>query len=198
MPITPAARNSMLTAIGVTHASLHSAFPGNSGANEIAGGSPAYARKAVAFNAASGGARAQSGSALFDVGPGVTVQYVGFWDASSGGNCLSYHPLGNSAAREFIVDIAGTLLRAPAHGFADSNRVVFIGDAVPGGLTEGTVYFVRSAATDTFQVALTDGGAAITLSTQAGAACQVVRIVPEIFGSQGTLTLSGSSIGLNL
>lgn len=46
---------------GCTHGSLHSAYS-SSGANELTGGSPAYARKALTWAAASGRSKATSSS----------------------------------------------------------------------------------------------------------------------------------------
>ena len=60
-----ATKNAALNGITITHASLHSAYPGVTGANEISGGS--YARKAVTINGASGGQRLQNASVAFDV-----------------------------------------------------------------------------------------------------------------------------------
>ena len=42
-----AAKNSMLDALSITHISLHDDDPSTTGANEVTGGSPAYARKAA-------------------------------------------------------------------------------------------------------------------------------------------------------
>lgn len=84
MPFVAAAKNIMLDALTVTSASLHSDDPGGAGtANELAGGSPAYARKAVTFNAASAGARALSANVEFDAPAGSTVAYVGYWDSTT-------------------------------------------------------------------------------------------------------------------
>ena len=200
MPHSTTARNNMLGAIGVTHASVHSGFPGATGLNEISGGSPAYARKAVSFAAAAAASRAQSGTAVFDIPAGTTVRYFGFWDALTAGNFLGYHPIGGAGfvAREFIVDAAADLIRSPAHGYANGDTIVFVGDAAPGGLVEGTVYFVVSAATDTIQVAAISGGAAIDLTSQAGNACQMIKMIAEVFASQGTATLSGAALSLLL
>lgn len=198
MPFSNAARNNMLGTIGITHASLHSGFPGDSGLNEISGGSPAYARRPVTFNAASGGSRTQSGSAIFDVPAATTIRYVGFWSALTGGSFLGYHPLGNSPAREFVVETASNLVRSPAHGLVNTDQIVFVGDSVPAGLAEGTIYFVVNGTADTIQVSATSGGAAIVLTSQAGSAAQVIKIVAEGFGSQATLTLSNSNVGLGL
>lgn len=80
-------RNTMLDAgfpVGSMNVSLHSGNPGESGANELSGGSPAYARMPVTFLAASGGEKTISEASVeFDVPAGSTVQYVGVWSGSS-------------------------------------------------------------------------------------------------------------------
>lgn len=98
MPYSTAGKNLMLNALKgtnpttpITHASLHTASPGDTGANEVSGGSPAYARKAIAFNAASGGTMDDStNGAVFDVPASTTVTHVGFWSASTAGTFLGY------------------------------------------------------------------------------------------------------------
>lgn len=105
MPYTTAGKNLMLNALKgtnpttpITHASLHTADPGDTGASEVSGGSPAYARKAIAFNAASAGAIDDStNGAVFDVPAGVTVTHVGFWSASSAGTFLASDAVTNEA-----------------------------------------------------------------------------------------------------
>ena len=52
-----------------------------------------------------------------------------------------------------------------SHGLANGDRVKFGGTAVPGGLTAGTWYYVVGAATNDFQVASTEGGSAINLTS---------------------------------
>ena len=63
--------------------SLHSADPGSTGASEVSGGSPAYARKTPTFSAASGGATNLSASLVFDVPSGATVAYYGLWKGAT-------------------------------------------------------------------------------------------------------------------
>lgn len=80
------ALDALVAAIGFI--GLHSGDPGAAGSNEIAGGSPAYARKAVTWAAASGGAVAKSGADIvFDVEGGDTVSFIGFWSAGTAGTC---------------------------------------------------------------------------------------------------------------
>lgn len=95
MPYSAAGKNLMLDAlrgtnptVALAYASLHTADPGDDGANEVTGGTPAYARKAITMAAASAGAIAATNQPVFDVPGGTTVTHVGFWSAVSGGTFL--------------------------------------------------------------------------------------------------------------
>ncbi len=79
-------RNVMLDGLGVvlTRISLHSGDPGAADAadNELTGGSPAYARKAIAFNAAAAGSMDDSTAPVFDVAAGSTVSWIAGWNTA--------------------------------------------------------------------------------------------------------------------
>src|SRR3990167_10447667 len=64
-----------------TYGSLHTGDPGDSGTSEVSGGTPAYIRKVVTWNAAAAGAMDDSNAPVFDVPASTTVAYVGFWSA---------------------------------------------------------------------------------------------------------------------
>ncbi|MFA5989689.1 MAG: hypothetical protein WC803_08800 [Sphingomonas sp.] len=198
MPFTTTAKNNMLDALRVlmTHASLHSAFPGATGLNEIAGGS--YARKATGYNAAAAGETALSAAQLFDVPAAATVAWVGAWGALSGGTFYGYAPNGSTGVAEFTADAATDVITSPAHGFSDTQTIVFYGGTPPAGLTEGTTYFVRDATADTFKVAATSGGVAINLTSAGSNLCVVSRIVVETFTGAGQVNLTTFSHNLNL
>jgi hypothetical protein len=203
MPFAAAAKNLMLdrldeaTAGGASHASLHTAYS-TSGANEVTGGVPPYARKAVVWNAASGGSKALNAAVTFDVPAATTVRWVGFWDAITAGTFLGMTPAGAGALRVFTVDDASTdVLDSPAHGFTAAQTVVVWGVAgtgLPAGLAEGTVYHVRDVTTDTFKLAATAGGAAIDLTAVGKGFVQLM--VEESFGGQGTYALTSASLDL--
>lgn len=78
-----------LAAVAV-YAGLHTATPDASGSNEVTGGSPAYARKAITWAAASGGAKALSNAPVFDVPASTTVAHVGLWSAATAGTFYGY------------------------------------------------------------------------------------------------------------
>lgn len=88
MPMTTSELNSIATKYGTdaVYLSLHTADPGTTGTSEVTGGSPAYARKAIAWGAASNGVI--TGSVVFDVPASTTVAFVGVWSAATGGNFL--------------------------------------------------------------------------------------------------------------
>lgn len=92
-----------LTAIGTpsrpsaTYVGLLTATPTDStGGTEVAGN--AYARQAVTFGAASGGATSNSNLVTFPDASGAwgTITHFGIYDASSAGNLIWYGALGAS------------------------------------------------------------------------------------------------------
>ena len=87
MALTDAAKNLMLDALAAAadYVSLHSADPGGTGANEISGGTPAYARQSVSWVGASGGVLTAATQPVLDVGAGTTVAYGGLWSDVGGG-----------------------------------------------------------------------------------------------------------------
>jgi hypothetical protein len=85
-------RNLMLDALGAVavFASLHTASPGAGGSNEVTGGSPAYARKAITWSAASTSSKAASNTPVFDVPAGTTVAFCGLWSLATAGVFYGY------------------------------------------------------------------------------------------------------------
>ena len=87
MPYSTLGKNAMLNALGAlaVFASLHTADPGDNGANEVSGGSPAYIRKAITWSAAGSGTMDSPDAPVFDVPGSTTVAYAGFWSAETVG-----------------------------------------------------------------------------------------------------------------
>lgn len=180
----------------VSHLAIHSGFPGTAGANEITT-APAT-RQAIAWNAAGTGNPGEAdlnGTAVFTVPAGETVQFIGFWSAGTAGTFYGYAAAGGSAPFFVVGDATADTLIAQGHGLANDERVVFMGGSPPGGLTEGTIYWVINVTTDTFQVSATQGGAAIDLTTSGDKNLACSKIVPETFGAQASYTVSELIIG---
>ena len=103
----------MLDALLISHVSLHSADPGDTGANEITGGAPAYARKTISWNTAAAKNLDSSTAPVFDV-PVLTITHWGGWDALTLGNFLAGGAL--SATEVFAAQGTYTLTDADIAG----------------------------------------------------------------------------------
>lgn len=81
MGLSSTALNAMLDHLAtlITHVSLHTDAVGSGSGGEVTGGSPAYARQACAWGAASGGNIDLTGTETFDVPAGTTVRRLGFF-----------------------------------------------------------------------------------------------------------------------
>lgn len=186
---TTAAKNAMLAALSADAASLHTGFPGTTGANEVTGGS--YARQAPSLGAASGEVRTAS-SNTWSVPGGTTVRWVGYW---SGSNFIACAPNGGSP-KEFMADPAADTIIVPNNGYSSGDAIVFYGATPPAPLVQGQLYFVRDLTTHTFKVAATSGGAAIDLTDYGSGGCQVSVIFQDEYASAGSHTISSATFGL--
>lgn len=63
-----------------TTMSLHVDDPGTTGANEVTGGSPAYARLPITWTGGAVDGTFTGSVGIFNVPGGVTVKWVGLWD----------------------------------------------------------------------------------------------------------------------
>lgn len=187
------------------YVSLHSAWPASSGnqtTNELS--YTGYARVAVArtsggwsvtTNAISpvstisfGQCTAGSGTAMFAV--------VG--SAISGtGKIFGFATIGG--APQIVSAATSDTVTAIAHGLTTDDRIVFYPGynvTLPTGITEGTVYFVKSAglATDSFTFATTSGGAAVDVTGAAGAIMQKVTPMSIVSSPATTPQLTTSTV----
>lgn len=87
MPYTLAAKAAMLDHLGTLtlFVSLHTAAPGETGLNEVTGGTPAYARKSITWSAAAAGQKGASNTPVFDVPASTTLTHAGLWSAVTAG-----------------------------------------------------------------------------------------------------------------
>jgi hypothetical protein len=170
---------------------------------EATGGAPAYARLAVAWAAPAAGARSNSGALAFNA-PAGSYGFVSFWNAltgNAGTQYLGYAHLNNTRRGFFTcdaTDVTANTITSAAHGLANTNRVMVynvFAEALPAGMTEGTIYFVVGATTDTFQLSLTSGGAAVDI-TGIGEGV-FFDLVPETFAVDGTLSIAIGALVLD-
>jgi hypothetical protein len=217
MPFNDVVKNAALDtmdetggAVSVTHIGIatSAADPGtgtNHTATEATGGSPAYARQSVVWGAASSGQKSNTGTLTFDV-PAGTYAYFLLMNALTGNtsNYRGYIPFGGASALKGFATTDTTLTNdqffSAAHGLADGDRVILFNvfaEAIPTGVTEGTLYYVVSSATNSFKVSTTLGGTAVDITALAGGEIYWQRCVPEVFASQGQITVAAGALVLD-
>ncbi len=193
-PLVDSTINTALDDIGtrLDQASLHTSFPGSTGAGEVSGGS--YARQAATWNSAASRNLDSAATITFEVPGSNTVAWSGDWDAVASPDVwqgsLPLKQAGDPGPLSFEVDVTGNIIERVAHGLIDDDRVTFYNGTPPTGLTEGTLYWVVTAAADTFQVSATQGGGAIALSAVGADDTVFSQVRPETFAADGQYQLT--------
>lgn len=216
MPFNDVSKNLMLESmdealatgidfIGVFQVGADPGTGTNHTGTEATGGSPAYARQGVVWGAAASGQKANTGALTFDVAAGSYFAF-GLFNAVSGnsGTFLGYIPFGGSSTVKGFASsdvIANDKFWSAGHGLANGDAVLIynvFAESLPAGtgLTEGVVLYVVGSATDSFQLATTSGGAAINVTAPGELYFQ--KVVPEIFASQGQITVAAGALVLDL
>lgn len=194
MTIPVATKNAMLDAQSFSTVSIHTAYPGTTGANEVSGAP--YARKSITLPAASGGQRVNSTSINFDV-PATTVRWIGAWlGVFPGTTFVGASPNGGLPPRQFSIVAATDRVVSTAHGYIANQAVTFFNGTPPGGITEGVVYYVINPTTDDFQVSATVGGAAINLTSGPGFGCSMSGISEDTYAVVGVHTLTSYTFAI--
>ncbi len=101
-------------ALGATGAggwvSLHTADPGTTGASEVAGGSPAYARKQTTWTGGASDGVVAGSAVSIDV-PAGTYTHVGIWSASTAGTFLTSYALPTA----IVMSVQGQITVTPTY-----------------------------------------------------------------------------------
>ena len=143
--------------------------PATGSGTECTGGSYARVSLASKFAAAASEAVASNASIAFPTSTGSwgTVKALSVMSASSGGTMSRVIPL-VSTWKPFVGGATADTVTSYSHGYANDTIVVVSGRDLPGGLNEYTEYYVINQTTDTLQLSLSQGGAAIDLTTDGG------------------------------
>jgi hypothetical protein len=203
MPYNSTTRNAACTGISgqITYVGVHTLVDPGTGttanAGEASGGS--YIRQAVAWASASAGTQANSGALTIPV-PAGTYGFLTFWNAqtlNSGTQYMGYAPMGGASAIKGFATVDPTLSNnqyfAPGHGLSNGNTLFVypeFGTTLTAPLATGTLYYVITAATNTFQLSTTSGGSAVPLTTLNSGVFYWQRIVSEVFNAAGNITVA--------
>jgi hypothetical protein len=217
MPFNPAAKALMLDGLdesataGIKYIGvLQVGDPGvgtNFTGTEATGGSPAYARQSVTWAAAASEQKSNSGSLTFDVPAGTYSDFL-LMNTLTGNTSsyLGHIPFGGASALKGFASVDTTLTNdqflSVAHGLSDGDRVRVRGvfsEALPTGtgLATGSLLYVVNSATNTFKLSTTLGGSAIDLTAIGGGEIFWQRVVPEVFASQGQITVAAGALVLD-
>lgn len=194
--VLDAVLNNTSLAVTTPYISLHDDDPGETGANEVTGGS--YARQSGSFGAAASGVCSSDANITFTGMPAGDVVAVGIWDASGAGNNLWNGWLGGNAPKLFnTLELVNGDITCENHGFAADDRVVFSAEdagALPTGISAGTIYWVITAglATDTFRVATTSEGSAIVPTADGSG--KVTEVVVKTLNSGDTFQINSGDL----
>ena len=172
------------------YVALHSAAPGETGANEVTGGS--YARQQTAFGAASGNTLSNTPAITFSGMPAGDVVGWSIWDSASSGACF-WTGLFSVTSRVFTCDagdITGDTLTSPAHGFANDSRIILEdveAETIPTDFSYTTFYWVVGTATDTFQLSTSQGGGAVNVTDKGAGIARLCVITTLTAGNTFTI-----------
>lgn len=192
MPLTTAGRNA--AADGVAAVSSHVSATSDLGTTEVAS-----ARQAVTWTSASGGVRDNNAQISIPIPAGNTVQVATLHSALTAGTSSGWFQIGSTLRGVgTVVTAAGDAISSNGHGLANTNRVfvsAVAGEALPSGLSATVLYFVVGATTDTFQLSLTSGGAAVDITALGDLAW--FRTIPETFSNAGNLIIATGALDLD-
>lgn len=204
MALTDAARNLALN--GITAAATWVGLADRS-LTELTGGSPAYARLQPSWGSAASGQAASTAAMDFNVaGGGTEVCFVLLRSAVTAGTDYGWSPAQGGLSAAQRLPFGATVLASSdtftsyAHGLTTNDQVVVLdisATTVPAGITEGTIYYVRSTGltTDAFTLSATLGGGSIAVTADGEVFIQ--RVVPEVFASQGNYTIGVGELTLD-
>ncbi|WP_295080905.1 hypothetical protein [Tabrizicola sp.] len=168
--------------------SLHSADPGEGGdqtTSEIA--YTGYARVGVARSGAGFVVTGNSVSpaANVDFGPCTalpsTYMYWALGTAASGAGKILYKGVIGANLGGFTALATDVITIPGLTGVAVNDNIAFFpapGDTLPAGVTEGTVYFVRSVSGNDITLSLTSGGAVVDITGPGKG--RAARLTPKV------------------
>ena len=171
---------------GSLYIQLHTADPGAGGSqttNEVA--YPGYARVAAARGSFSIAGNVASPGANVDFPEcpiaGVTYMYWSIGVAASGAGKILYRGVIGSNLGGFTALATDVITIPGLTGLAVNDNIAFFpdpGDTLPPGITEGTVYFVKTVSGNDITISATAGGATIDV-TGAGEG-RAMRVTPRV------------------
>jgi len=130
-------------------------------------------------------------------GTDQTPLYWTLGTASSGsGKVLFWGPIATASLGQFTAAVDDNFT-IPGHGLSVDDKIAFLGlmgSTLPTGITEGTLYWVKSVSGDTITISATQGGSTIDITASGDGIAYKIKavqvtdgIVPEIPASSAVI-----------
>lgn len=173
---------------GQLYFSLHSADPGEGGDQTTSEVSyTGYARVGVARSVGGFTVTGNSASPAANVDFGQctlnpsTYMYWGLGTAASGAGKLLYKGVIGANLGGFTALATDTITIPGLTGVAVNDNIAFFpspGDTLPAGITEGTVYFVKTVSGNDITISTTAGGATVDITGPGKG--RALRVTPKV------------------
>lgn len=167
------------TTAGSLYLSLHETYPGEAG-SQTSGETTytSYARVGVARNGTQwtvsgnqvSNANAQSFPASTSAGPN-NIYFVGIGRSSSAAGTLDYICPCGTQLGEGTATVADVITIPGLSGVSVNDEIAFFAcpkDALPTGITAGTIYFVKTVSGNDITISATQGGATLDITAAGG------------------------------
>jgi hypothetical protein len=190
------------TTAGSLYISAHTADPGDAGTQSTSEAAyTGYARVAVPRNGTNWSVPAsQAINNLLAITFGActagssSITHLGVGTDPSGvGKLLYSSNLGNSVQGAFTGAVTDNIT-IPGHTLAVDDRVAFyavFGSALPTGITEGTIYWVKTSATDVITISTTQGGTVLDITGVGDGVCLKAAVLAVSVGITPEVPIAG-------
>ena len=189
-PIANIADNAAVAPLTNLFIRAHTAEPGaagNQSTNEAAytGYTAAtVARTTAGFTCAAGVVTLVADAAFgLPIGTGAALTHWSTGVALTGATKIIHRGVFGSRQGPFTAVVSGNVITIPGHTVIVNDNIAFYqpsGTALPGGIAEGTLYFVKTVASNDITISATSGGTAITITAAGdGLAYKVTPLTPQ-------------------
>jgi|SRR5579859_1216043 len=192
---------------GSFYVSLHTADPGTADDQTVNEATyTGYGRIAVARStggwSVTAGVVSNVANIVFGActGGSNTITHFGVGTASSGAGHLPYSFPLISSYFDCVGVTTTNIFTAPGHSLSVNDPIEFVaapGGVLPGGISVGTIYYVKTVSGDTFTVSATSAGTTLTVSSDGSAVVGKIAtlaissgITPQFLAGQLTITES--------
>lgn len=192
---------------GSLFVALHTADPGEAGDQTTSEATYTnYARVAVARSGAGwtvAGDQVSNTSLIGFPACGVTGNTITHWSVglvtSGASEILFYGALSALTPEAFTALASSDVVTSPNMSFAVNDNVTFYareGGSLPGGITEGVVYFIKTASGSSYTISTTLGGSTLDITSDGAGLLQ--KVVPLIVNNGITPQFSAGQLVVTL